>query len=306
MDAEKLAQIEQRIKSQVAEDDDAPGDPQPKEPARKTLTLPKAEPDEPKPDDEPAIEETPPEPQADHDEVEARKAGWVPQEEWKGDKSLWVSAKVFRKNGELYDSLKSLKRKAEDQDGALRNLAEQNRKLTEALKKRAAEEKLRERDEAIKAADPQAVRKLDEDLKKLDEEFGATEAPKQPETVAKWIEANPWFNEDPLAHEAAKAYYGKLGGDKDMEANLAKTRDYIKKRMPDLFPSEQETKPEPKHETRRLSSVEAPSRAAPGKKKFTRADLNAEQKRVHDRLTRSNFMTSDEYITSLIETGELK
>lgn len=318
MDAQTLERVESRmsavLKAEAAAEPEkkTPDKPEPEIIKSKTAAKPEPEEVEEEPEPEAAAE---PEPEADPEETNARSAGWVPKEEWKGDPNLWVPAKAFNKNGALYDSVKSLKRKTDDQEALLKSVLENNKKMAEALRKQRVEEKMAERDAAIETGDKAKVRKLDEDIAKIGEELKPepkVEAkPEAPPEIKEFVDKHPWLNAksddfDPAAAHAAFDYFARLEK-KSPEAvadNLTKTRDYIKRRFPDLFP--EGVKKEPEKIVRKLSSVEAPTtRADSGAKKFNYSHLNADQKRVCDMLVRRGEMTREQYIQQLADIGEI-
>lgn len=165
-------------------------------------------------------------------ETEARGLGWVPEEEFRGDKAKWVDAETFVKRGKeqlplLLAENRRLKGKVDSLtgkvgqletlfEGSQEALVELKRFHEETFDARIKAEKERLKDKIIKAREDDDVRaELDakEELDNLSEEVRTvTKEAKKPEPAKKppppqqaedtpefaaWRSVNPWFLTDP-------------------------------------------------------------------------------------------------------------
>ncbi|HMX93405.1 MAG TPA: hypothetical protein PLY42_18695, partial [Nitrospira sp.] len=135
-------------------------------------------------------------------ETEARDLGWRPEEDFKGDKSLWVDAQTFVKRGEevmpiLKSQLKTLK-------GELAEMRKEFRKANEFFSnseqrgyERAMADIQAKAEAAAEVGDKAGVRAALEKAAKLNK---PTEAPKAEqisrEDLANWFADNPWYKSD--------------------------------------------------------------------------------------------------------------
>lgn len=133
-------------------------------------------------------------------EEEAKKDGWVPQEEWKGDPEKWVDAETFVENGQKINGI--LKSKVE----RLENALEENKRTTQEFKewtekqrekekrelKSRIEELEAEREQAISEGDGQKFTKVDAELNDLRTEVREEPNPIK-EIAAQWQSENTWY-----------------------------------------------------------------------------------------------------------------
>ncbi len=286
---EEIARVAERVSQSIEGEQRQIGDEVPED-EPEALDEALDEPDEP---DEPEAEPA--------HWADARKGGWKPKDEWDGDPEEWVPARAFLKNGELYDSIRRLKGDQNEIKQALKDATDLNRRLMQAQRKTTIDAKLQDRRAAIEAGDADAVDKIDREIYEFDRQLQDT--PKEqplPEPVQDWARSNAWFHEHPAAQQAAIAKFDQLQrqNPSDLAGNLEATTQYIYRRFPDLGP---EPEPAPR---KRPTAVETPSRRQASRKPTVR-DLSPEQRQVHDRLVRTKTMSSQEYIESLAEIGEL-
>lgn len=175
-------------------------------------------------------------------EERARRLGWVPKEEFKGDQKRHMSAQEYIDRGEqLLPIMIQRNRTLDDQLGqATKDLRDTKSKLDEALAgfselrefaskaeerayKRARKELEEKRDAAVAAADVPAHAQAIKEIEELDasvtpapatkpkaEEPGAKPAaektdgaPQLSKAVTDFVAANPWFNRDRVLNAAA-------------------------------------------------------------------------------------------------------
>lgn len=147
-------------------------------------------------------------------------------------------------------------------------------------------------DAAVEESNPEAYKAAKEGLKKLDEE--RAEDPEVPEAkppktpaapvdpyVEVWAKANPWYETDATARATAVAIHGRLMKDEPeltLRENLAKVREEIADRFPELFENQRRREPP------RTSAPSGDRRN--GRKETTFADLTQEQKDTYERQAR--------------------
>ena len=111
---------------------------------------PKGEPvDDSKPADDgkPAEGDEPPKPNPA--EIKARAYGWVPEEEFTGDKTRWVDAKEFVSRAPLFDRIDHYRRRVEDLEGTVTEIKKHYKKVDETAYKRAIADLKKEKVQAL-------------------------------------------------------------------------------------------------------------------------------------------------------------
>lgn len=166
-------------------------------------------------------------------EGEARKSGWAPKDEWKGDPDDWKTARQFVEYGE---------EKAE-YDTRIERLEKSNRKAEAALK-RQRDERLAslkaQKQAAVKAGNVEQVDAIDEriDAIKAEAEDDAEKSADEDsfEVVADWQLENKWYGTDKAMSDYAatisEGYANKHPGS-SMKANLAYTEKKVREKFPD-------------------------------------------------------------------------
>ena len=230
--------------------------------------------------------------------AEAKRQGWVPQDEYNGPEDRWVDADTFVKKGK---EINALLRK--DNEFLKREVSEMKTTMMEFKKFHADTEKrayeramldLREqKKEAINTGDGDKVLQIDDAIDELKiaraQEKVEVRPSNQPDpTFVQWNEDNPWFGKDTELTE---------------EANLI--GEVIKKRQPTLIGSdflEEVTKrvkkayPEKFTNTNRNrpSAVEgttAPRASSKGGKGYN--DLPPEAKQACQKFEKSGLLTRE-------------
>lgn len=203
-------------------------------------------------------------------ETRARRMGWHPKDEYEAsgrDASKWVDAETFIKRGE--ESLPVLKERLRKLDGIIANqdkkLDEGNKLLRDLVKSQTEREKKAvekaitalkaERREAARVGDDERVEAISNEISEQEEVLrAAPEPPKEekqrvetepPPEIDAWVKANPWFEKDAIARNAAIAAYGAYASDTSLTEvqRLAKVRSEIAKRFPEHFSNPNRQRP---------------------------------------------------------------
>jgi|GEM_PF-1668671 len=208
-------------------------------------------------------------------ESEARRMGWVPKDEWRGDPAKHRGADEFVERGrtilpiiksqldrEIAKTREAEKITAEklaaQQAGFDKRIARAERMNAIALEKQR--DKLwndfeTEKRKAVEAGDTQAYDKLSKDQRQALTDFHndteveepRTEAPKPTQTqpqstvpaeVQSWVDQNTWFNADPALRAFATKEHGRLLKAMpgiSIEDNLRRTLEATKQKFPEEF-----------------------------------------------------------------------
>jgi hypothetical protein len=279
-----------------------------------------------------------PEPDAEEAAIEARarRMGWAPLENWRGDKSKWMPAQQFVDRAE--SEVPIMRERYRAMDGRLERteaqLREANTKLAEtgqvlvqlrdwarsaddrayARAKRDLEAAQRQ---AVAAADTERFDALEREKTVLEEgrraavipPADATPAPKAPPAAAPsptdpavdaWVRENAsWFYTDQEMKDFAISQFGILENtrrDLSVEDRLAMVKDRLVMIYPDKFPDSS-----PRQRPReRPSPVNEPTPAPAGRsgsKAFSYADLPADAKKQCDKFVKTiPNYTREEYV----------
>lgn len=305
--ADTFEQIQAKVAEAIKEEfpDDAPEvSEKPAKEAAKPAREPAQETASDADDGDAAPELTPAQKARAEAEAKAREKGWVPKDEWieaGHDEDDWKPAKQFLARGDEIEERKSSRKR---QDSLEKQVAELSRMLKAKLEAETRKEvaaKAAVRDDAIRAGDVQRVHQIEQELAQVQKPIEVT-----PAELVQFVQDNKeWWDVDPLATETAVKYYGALEA-KDRDAvseNLAKTKKYLARRFPDLFPADRADAAEAaqaivqQQQTRKLSTVSLPSSGNAGIKRGKQwSDLPSEAKRVAEQITRAGVMTKEQYV----------
>jgi hypothetical protein len=247
-------------------------------------------------------------------EVKARRLGWVPKEEFKGDPDKHRSAEEFlergtnllpllqRDNERLHRTVDKVERELRETKEVLTEFRDFASKSEERAYKRAKAELETKLDTAIQSADVDTARQARREIAALEEERVVkpaaekkeAEKPKVDPVFDAWLSENTWFNTDPALQGFATKVFGQLEkaqpGRSPAEL-LAET----KKKVMDKFPEEFGINP--KREAAASVSTPNGGTAAPKKKGKTYDDLPAEAKKACDKFVKTiPGYTRDKYV----------
>ena len=249
-------------------------------------------------------------------ETEARKFGWAPLEEFKGEENQWRTADEFLQrgkeiNGFLRKDLQKIQDKNQTLETELRSVREtmgEFKKFHEQTEERSYKKALAElqtqKKEAITDGDGAAVIEIESAIDQLKEERAPVKQEQQTnpndelyrQQFVTWSGQNEWFQKDVSLRAAAngfadivKAESPNLVGTGFLEAVAAK----VKEAFPDRFEQSAREKPQ---------SVEGNSGTPRGngnKKSF--ADLPPEAKAACDKFVKEGLVTREQYINDYFE-----
>lgn len=188
-------------------------------------------------------------------EARARRLGWVPKDEFKGDPERHRPAEEFLERGEtmlpllkrdndkLHDGMSKLERRLAEQAKTMGELLEYTSKAEERAYKKAKSELEAKRDGAIETADVNTARQAQREIDQLE----APVAPKVVKTddtptldpvIQSWIGENEWFNKSPSLRAYSVEVFGDLEKQfpgKTKAELLTETKQKTMDRFPDKF-----------------------------------------------------------------------
>jgi len=244
-------------------------------------------------------------PEGNDAETKARRLGWVPKEEFRGDPDKHRSAEDFLKRGEeilpilqrdnkrLHENFGKVEKQLKETQETLQTYSEFAKKAAEREYKKSLRELEAKLDAAIELADVSQARQLRKEIAELDggepapkpkpDPIGEVDKPAVDPEVASWIEQNDWFNRSASLRTYAVEEFGELEKrypGKTKTELLAEVKQRTVDRFPDKFGIN------PKREG--AASVASPTgdgaRRKTGK---TYDDLPAEAKKACDKYVRT-------------------
>lgn len=187
-------------------------------------------------------------------EAEARVSGWVPEEEFKGDKrpAKFLSAEEFVRRGEeitpfIKRENQRLKEELEaERKATAERFARMEKMQAETLKRQADAHKAEldrikaQKREAAAAGDVKEFDRLEAAQADLEKKAPKADAPppEVPPALLKFKEANPWYETDSDLTDFALAVSQRLAQDNPaitLEDNLRQTVERVKKAFPHKF-----------------------------------------------------------------------
>lgn len=238
-------------------------------------------------------------------EARARRLGWVPKEDFKGDPDKHRSAQDFLERGEtmlpllkrdndrLHEGMTKLERRLEDQAKTFTQFVEFASKGEERAYKRALAELEAKRDSAIETADVAGARRAQSEIDQLNKEAAEAPKPVVPKAdtapaldpaIQSWIGENDWFNKSPSLRAYSVEVFGDLEKQfpgKSKAELLSETKQKTMERFPDKFGIN----------TKRdeASAVSTPGGVAQPRRKAGRTydDLPAEAKKACDKFVKT-------------------
>jgi len=234
-------------------------------------------------------------------EGEARKMGWSPPEEFKGDPAKHVDAETFVKRGEemmpfLKAQNKKLLARLDQAERTAKQAAEFFSKAEQRAYERAVAEIRAEQEAAVESGDVAAHRAAADKLDKLDKPSAptATEGIKPEdaqEALIDWRRDNKWFGSNQLMTD-----YAEIEADRMLKAgmmpgpeHLAKIREKVMAKFPEEF---EDKGGEP--EQRRRSAVDGGNIIPPRRGGKTFNDLPSEAKMACDRFIKAGYVKDRE------------
>lgn len=275
------------------------------------------------------------EPKSGGVEDKARKGGWAPKDEWRGDADDWVSAQEFNYRGELMrhikrsnDELADVRSQYDLTQKALAKLGQVHAKTLAREKKEILEAIEAEKIEAINEGRGEDAVAADKKLEQVKNEFADMEAeekvnaeeaksnddaPQYPPEYIAWSNQpeNEWYGKDQfltakanlISQEYIVDYFEEHGSAPQAKDILDNLQEKIVAKYPDKFPGvftrqQADDFIEP--------GGNPPSHKKSSTKKYTERDLEPDERKVIRQMAEASNMPVQDYITHLADLGELE
>lgn len=244
-------------------------------------------------------------------EEKAKSSGWMPLDEWEEagrDPSDWVSAEVFNVRGEFFDKIHKKNREIDDLHNAINDLKRLHGKIAEKEREKVIKELKKAKALAMENDDFDAVVDIDEKMSEVKQQTFQQEQSATPKedpdfrpTFEKFVDENPWYNNDSDMRVYADAIGLKMA---QQGKHYTEVFQEVSKKVRENFPHKFS------NPNRQKSVVDGGERTVnagrgKGKTKYSYSDLSAEQKDVCRTYEKLGVLTRDEYIKSLVDAGEL-
>jgi hypothetical protein len=200
-------------------------------------------------------------------EQRARRMGWRPRDEFRGEAERWLPAGEFVERGETLLPLLQERSKAADrtivdlqtqirqQGETLNTMLQSTRRAEQAGYRRAMTELHQQRTRAVEMGDTAAFQAVEQAMRELGPP--PPEAPQTPQgqgqgqpqantdpVIQAWVRANPWFTTDSVANVAmiaAMQQEERLNPNGSVADHLTDAEKHIRRRFPEHFPQARST-----------------------------------------------------------------
>lgn len=236
-------------------------------------------------------------------EAEAKKMGWAPADEFKGDPKLHIDAETFYNRAVEYmpiakATIKKLSERIDRMERDAKQFGEFHSKTAEREYQRALDTIRAEQEAAVESGDIEAHRAASAKLDKLEKpaapsQGGAISPEEAAEALIDWRRENKWFGDNKLMTD-----YAELQADKMLKAgmmpgpeHLAALTEKVKAKFPEEFEDKGDDGADP---PRRRSAVDGGNTIPPrrGGKGFS--DLPPAAQAACDRYIKQGFVKSRE------------
>jgi hypothetical protein len=224
-------------------------------------------------------------------EAEARKMGWTPKAEFRGDPDKWRGADEFVERGRnmlpiVRATVKKQEREIADLKASMKQFAEFHDKTEQRAYAQALSDLKEQRAQAIAAGDGAAFDKVDDAIDSLKKDIAIKTA--KPATddadpvFNDWKDRNKWLDDPKMeAFGNAAANYLRSTGEKATGADfLELVTKEVKAKFPDKFENPRRSA---------APAVEGGAPAARGKAGQSFADMPAEARNACERMARNAY-----------------
>ena len=232
---------------------------------------------------------------------EAKRQGWVPQEEYSGPEDRWVDAETFVKKGKEINALlrkdnEFLKREVSEMKSTMMEFKKFHADTEKRAYDRAMLDLRDQKKEAINTGDGDKVLQIDDAIDELKQARAIEKVEVRPSnqpdpTFVQWNEDNPWFGKDTelteeanLIGEVIKRKQPTLIG----EAFLDEVTKRVKKAYPEKFTNTNRARPSP------VEGTTAPKSNQKGGKGYN--DLPPEAKQACQKFEKQGLITREAYL----------
>ncbi len=229
-------------------------------------------------------------------EEEARAEGWVPEDEYTGDKNKWIDAKEFLNRGPLFKKIDSVTRDNKALRQAIADMQDLHKKDREVQYKKALAEVRAEKKAALLEGDADAVIDADEKIEML-RDAQKESTPRVPEAAeahpefVNWVGRNAWYENN----RGMRAFADAVGiefRNQGMTPNevLKAVEKEVRKEFPNRFTNPNQNKPNP---------VEGSNSSKTGSGSSKEYPLTDQERKAMNNFVRLGVMTKEQYIESI-------
>lgn len=234
-------------------------------------------------------------------EAEARKMGWSPPEEFKGDPKHQLDAETFYKRGqEMLPILRAQNKKLLSRLDSMERSAKQMGEFLSKTEQRAYEKALgdirAQQEAAVESGDVEAHRAAAARLDKLEKPNAPAKEEiseeQRAEEFADWGKENKWYATNSIMQAYADSQANKLAKDKGAildKADLDAVAEKVRAKFPEEFEDGGEAAPKPK---RAMTEGAGNRQASRGGKTFN--DLPPEARAACDKYVKQGYVKSRE------------
>jgi hypothetical protein len=231
--------------------------------------------------------------------AEAKRQGWVPQEDYNGPEDKWVNADTFVKKGKEINALlrkdnEFLKREVSEMKSTMMEFKKFHADTEKRAYERAMLDLREQKKEAIAAGDGEKVLQVDDAIDELKTARKEERVSAPPQAIdpafIEWQDDNRWFGKDTeltaeanLIGEVVKRQNPNLIGSEFLEEVTKR----VKRMYPEKFTNANRNRPNPVE-----GSTAKPS--GPRGKGFN--DLPPEAKQACQKFEKQGLVTRDQYI----------
>jgi regulator of replication initiation timing len=231
-------------------------------------------------------------------EQKAMESGWVPEDEWAGDKSQWRPAKEFLDRGELFKKIDDQNRNVKELKRALDDMKRHHNSVRETEYTRALQSLKTQKQTALEEGDAATVVRIDDQIDlvrdeqtKLKQDTAKEEytSPEPAPEFTNWVSQNKWYENDTNMKTWADGIGRNLAAAGMKPDNvLREIEKQVKEVFPNKFRNANRDKP---------GAVEGSSNK--GGKSTGSFVLSDDERRVMQRFVRSGVMTEAQYVKDL-------
>ena len=239
-------------------------------------------------------------------EIQAKAMGWVPEDDFKGDKSMWKDAEAFVKDG--YEILPILRertkkmaltmdatnQKLSKTESLLKTLTDHHKKTEESAYQRALKTLKTEQRQAVADNDLEKFDAVDKQIETLEKPVIETPAEEQPDFLA-WKGENAWYSQrNDMANYAdtIAEYVQKQNPTLKGKPFFDLVTNEVKARFPDQFENPNKAKPN----IVESGSGDNDTGGTKSGKKKTYGEMDQQAKDSCDSLVRAGVMEKDQYV----------
>lgn len=242
-------------------------------------------------------------PEVNEVEERAKRMGWKPQEEYKGDPERWTDAETFVKVGEerlpvMKENYRKLEDKYADLERQVKAQTDYQKHMAKVQYERAKKELQEQKKQAVENADTELYERLEKQEEQINNDYSPKEvAPvsQEQQEVAAWQQRNPWFANPNLQQKAVEMENAILG-----EESFKQMQDPFYQPMPLSQRLEEVTRRmleanKPK-DARRLPSVEGARQTSGKKAAKTWSDIPTGDREKAEQWIKAGILSKEDYV----------